>query len=711
MVVERAIIGSYALLDKIGEGGMGTVYRCEHTLLGRKAAIKILLPELSSNQDMVKRFFNEARAVTQIADPGIVQVFDFGYHTDGSAFIVMELLEGESMDARLERLGRIGLIDCLRMMRMICTSLGAAHAKGIVHRDLKPDNIFIVGDPAVTGGERAKILDFGIAKLSADDPGQMKTRTGMLMGTPVYMSPEQCRGSGQIDHLSDIYSAACVMFTMLTGRPPFEGNGSGDLIAAHLREPPPLAGARVPLPDIVDQILQQCLRKNPQERFQSMAELVQALGQAEQIAYRSASQPTIGVDISGAFPASRHTPVPAGWPPTPTPAPAMRMATPPAGVPMNQPTTLSGASGHATASRRRGPVIVGVAVGALAIGGIALAVVATRKNADKPDPTPPIAASVTLPVTSARSVEATVDAGTAAPALPAKVALQLDADVPGARVVFRRHVNPTPFAIEIAPIDVVELVEVSAPNHKTERYWLTFDRPTHLRAHLAKGTGIEEATEEQTLVALGEAAAPPAPAPTPTPAPAPVAVATAPTGSSGSSGSSGSATEPAATPPPAPPPPRPTPRKIGKAGADDTVAAKVAAAEPVHPTEPTPTPGATPVTPPPIAPAPVAAPAPPRGVSPSDLRNLLTSKTTIEVPSIVQTQMKRDDKKTASATIKVCLGTAGEVTTTAVLKSSGYPAYDEQAVAAIRGWRYKPFMADGHAVAICSAVISSFALQ
>ena len=697
-------LGPYVLEAALASGGMGAVYRARNRVTGQLRALKVVRADLGNQKDFIDRFVREATIASQLRHPNLVETLEPGIDGE-TVYLPMELLIGETLAARLKRVQRFTMAEAASIIVPVAEAVHQLHQRGVIHRDLKPANIFIarVGEVDVP-----KVIDLGTARDVDDDE---HTRTGLVVGSPYYMAIEQAEGRRDIDGRADQYSLGVVAYEMLTGRPPFEGNGSGDLIAAHLREPPPLAGARVPLPDIVDQILQQCLRKNPQERFQSMAELVQALGQAEQIAYRSASQPTIGVDISGAFPASRHTPVPAGWTPTPTPAPAMRMATPPAGVPMNQPTTLSGASGHATASRRRGPVIVGVAVGALAIGGIALAVVATRKNADKPDPTPPIAASVTLPVTSAKSVEATVDAGTAAPALPAKVALQLDADVPGARVVFRRHVNPTPFAIEIAPIDVVELVEVSAPNHKTERYWLTFDRPTHLRAHLAKGTGIEEATEEQTLVALGEAAAPPAPAPTPTPAPAPVAVATAPTGSSGSSGSSGSATEPAATPPPAPPPPRPTPRKIGKAGADDTVAAKVAAAEPVHPTEPTPTPGATPVTPPPIAPAPVAAPAPPRGVSPSDLRNLLTSKTTIEVPSIVQTQMKRDDKKTASATIKVCVGTAGEVTTTAVLKSSGYPAYDEQAVAAIRGWRYKPFMADGHAVAICSAVISSFALQ
>ncbi|MGE5184732.1 MAG: serine/threonine-protein kinase, partial [Acidobacteriota bacterium] len=348
---EPTTIGAYRVLRRIGEGGMGTVYVAEHTLLGRRAAIKVLLPELSAKQDIVKRFFNEARAVTQIADPGIVQVFDYGHHADGSAYIVMELLEGEPMDRRLRRLGQFSVDDCLRLSRMICASLAAAHAKGIVHRDLKPDNIFIVGDPAVTGGERPKILDFGIAKLSGDDdhPDAIKTRTGVVMGTPVYMSPEQCRGMGAVDHRSDIYSFGCVMFRMLTSRPPFAGPGSGDLIAAHLREPPPLAASLVPaIPDVVDRILQRCLAKAPGDRFQSMTELAEAIAAAEAVLHRS-SVPTMAL---------------AAWP---TPAPLGAPA------PVATPTTISGAAGQTAppqaAARARGrvAVIAGVAIAALAV--------------------------------------------------------------------------------------------------------------------------------------------------------------------------------------------------------------------------------------------------------------------------------------------------------------------------------------------------------
>jgi eukaryotic-like serine/threonine-protein kinase len=402
-------IGAYNVLKKIGEGGMGAVYLGEHTLLGRKAAIKVLLPSLSADQTIVRRFFNEARAVTQISDPGIVQVFDFGHHTDGAAFIVMELLEGESMTTRLRRIGRFGVTDCVRLMRMTCNSLAAAHAKGIVHRDLKPDNIFIVGDPAVTGGERPKILDFGIAKLSGDAPDMNKTRTGMLIGTPVYMSPEQCRGAGDVDHRSDIYSIACVMFKLLTGHAPFDGAGSGDVIAAHLREPPPFAAAHVPtLPDMIDLILQRCLQKDPGERFQSMTELGSALGQAEQMLYHS-SEPTFELDSSQL---QASTPTPGSWP---SPVPS----------------TITTASGQDTQpqprARSRWPVILAAACTTLAIM-VGVTLVARHHH----DATPAIVPDVTPPQPVQALVVQPLDAGI------------LDASVPTVTVVIDAGMMTTP---------------------------------------------------------------------------------------------------------------------------------------------------------------------------------------------------------------------------------------------------------------------------
>jgi serine/threonine protein kinase len=271
-------IGQYRILRKIGAGGMGLVFLGEHTLLGRRAAIKTLLPTVASSAEIVERFFNEARATSAISDPGVIQVFDFGYHVDGTAYIVMELLEGEALSARIDRLGKLALGDALRIARQIASSLAAAHARDIIHRDLKPDNIFLVHDAEAQGGERSKILDFGICKVSTSDA--TVTQSGAMVGTPVYMSPEQCRGTGQVDHRADIYAFGCLVFHMLTGRPPFVGEASGELIVAHLREEPPPASQFVEgLPAVVDALLLRCLAKDPDDRFGSMSELLLALGE------------------------------------------------------------------------------------------------------------------------------------------------------------------------------------------------------------------------------------------------------------------------------------------------------------------------------------------------------------------------------------------------------------------------------------------------
>jgi len=269
-------IGDYTLIDCLGEGGMGTVWRGEHAILGRRAAIKLLHHSFASRADIVTRFFNEARAASAIPDLGIVQIFDFGRDADGTVYIVMELLDGEPLDHRLRRNGALPLDVSLRLVRQVASSLSAAHTRGIVHRDLKPENIFIVRDPEVVGGERTKLLDFGIAKLS--DQVGVKTQTSAVMGTPTFMSPEQCRGAGHVDQRSDIYSLGCVLFTLLTGRPPFDAEGAGDILAMHLREPPPVPSLYKPdVPRELDELVARCLAKDPTQRYSSGVALVAAL--------------------------------------------------------------------------------------------------------------------------------------------------------------------------------------------------------------------------------------------------------------------------------------------------------------------------------------------------------------------------------------------------------------------------------------------------
>jgi hypothetical protein len=301
-------VGQYRLSQKIGEGGMGVVYVAEHTLLGRLAAVKLLLPALSQNREIVARFFNEARAATAIRHPGIVEVYDFGYSPDGSAYIVMEYLQGESLAARARR-GRISYRSALAITRQIAGALAAAHGKGIVHRDLKPDNVFLVPDAEVPGGERIKLLDFGIAKLAADPSQSMQqlTQTGAVMGTPTYMSPEQCRGVS-VDARSDLYSLGCMLFELCTGRPPFVGEGFGDVLAAHIHLPPPSVVSIAPdVPAPLDLLVRRLLAKDPAQRLGSAEEIIHAIDQASGAPGYQTGPRWPGGDPAGMRPTPRTT--------------------------------------------------------------------------------------------------------------------------------------------------------------------------------------------------------------------------------------------------------------------------------------------------------------------------------------------------------------------------------------------------------------------
>nr|MBA3539155.1 serine/threonine protein kinase [Deltaproteobacteria bacterium] len=212
-----SILGNYRVLDKLSIGGMGTIYRAEHTLIGRIVAVKVLHPEMCANKDIVNRFFNEAKATTAIKHPGIVEIFDFGYMPSGHAYIVMEFLEGMTLAQRMKSRGPIHEGEAAMVLRGVSSALAAAHAKGIVHRDLKPDNIFVLPDPDSPLGERCKLLDFGIAKLTDIGLAGSATKTGAVMGTPTYMSPEQCKGIGNVDHRADLYSLGCILYELVTG--------------------------------------------------------------------------------------------------------------------------------------------------------------------------------------------------------------------------------------------------------------------------------------------------------------------------------------------------------------------------------------------------------------------------------------------------------------------------------------------------------------
>jgi eukaryotic-like serine/threonine-protein kinase len=274
------VLGAYRLLALLGVGGMGEVWSAEHRLLGHRVAIKFLSLRDGQQDQMVERFYDEARSATQIIDPGVVQIYDFGA-LDGRAYIVMELLLGESLEARLDRTVALPEETALRLIQQVALTMAVAHGHGIVHRDLKPDNLFVVADRAVIGGERVKVLDFGIAKVFDEQRRTSRTQSGLILGTPMYMSPEQCRGAAFVDHRTDIYALGCVLLHALCGRPPFLAKTPADLIAAHLLEPAPVPSElRAGLSPAIDELIKRCLVKDPDDRFATMSELAAALTRA-----------------------------------------------------------------------------------------------------------------------------------------------------------------------------------------------------------------------------------------------------------------------------------------------------------------------------------------------------------------------------------------------------------------------------------------------
>ena len=269
-------IGKYALGDRLGMGTFGLVFTARDTELDRDVALKVLNPTHVTNRDVLQRFLQEARASARIQHPGIVMVFDSGRiptSTGETAYITMELLQGESLTSRLNRSGRLAPEVACEIARQVASALDAAHRADVLHRDLKPDNIYLVSDPAVPSGERAKVLDFGLAKLGRHG----HTMSNTIFGTPRYMSPEQCRSSGEIDQRGDVYSLGCVLFELLTGRTPFDGD-LRQLVERHQRATPPRARSFAPeISEGLDDLIDRMLAKDPAARPQTMGAVQRAL--------------------------------------------------------------------------------------------------------------------------------------------------------------------------------------------------------------------------------------------------------------------------------------------------------------------------------------------------------------------------------------------------------------------------------------------------
>jgi serine/threonine-protein kinase len=438
------VLGSYRVVSRLGAGGMGTVWLAEHQLLGSRAAIKVLLPDMSVHPKIVQRFFDEARSASRIQDPGIVRVLDFGWH-EQRAYLVMEHLAGETLADRIARLHVMPPLQAVRLLQQCAIAMAAAHARGIVHRDLKPDNIFLVPDAAVGGGERIKILDFGIAKLVDDtDPGFSRTQTGLIMGTPAFMSPEQCRAAGGIDHRTDVYALGCVLFMMLCGRPPFIAPTAGDMIASHLRQDPPVPSSLVPtLTPEIDALVLRCLEKPPEHRFQTMTELVRA---GAQITGDNLSIETIAPLLATTRPAAAEVvTIARARGPDETVATAVA-------APVN--TTLGNSSGEAVSPIRpwRGGLVVAAA--AIAVIGV-IAFVMTRDR-------PQRGAGAPAPSGSAAAVTIAIDASVP----DAAIASAPDAGDPRPTV---RAVTPPTRVPPVRPATVRKPPVLSNPTPKPAR--------------------------------------------------------------------------------------------------------------------------------------------------------------------------------------------------------------------------------------------------
>ncbi len=378
------VIGNFRVVALLGRGGMGEVFVAEHVGIATRVAVKVLLPEISTNTDHVHRLFNEARIVGRIKHAGIARIFDVGFHAE-QAYLVMELLEGESLAARIRRTGGLAPVELADIGRQIASVLAATHAAGVTHRDLKPDNIYLVPDAELGRGERVKVLDFGIAKLS----GGSGPRTIGTMGTPAYMAPEQWGNSACVDWRADAYSLGCVLFEMATSRPPFSSATIAEAYTQHTQTAPPSPRTTAPqLPREIEALVMQLLAKDPAARGSSMTEIALRL------------EPWCGYDSpargTGPYTAITASSAPHGW--------------------SRSPTTLGGSAGELAPVRRRGAAfatVLGIVGAVLAIAVVGLTMREPAGSTAASAPPPPSVTAVAQP-TAGSPPKASV----AAPAAP-----------------------------------------------------------------------------------------------------------------------------------------------------------------------------------------------------------------------------------------------------------------------------------------------------
>ena len=489
-------IGNYLIKAKLGEGGMGAVYLGEHPLIGKRVAVKVLLEELAAKEDIVTRFFNEAKAVNDIGHQNIVDIVDFGkVKSDAGAdvvYFIMEYLDGESLAARLGRTG-LAFNETMHVMTQCCSALAASHVKGIVHRDLKPENIYL----CTRGADKnfTKILDFGIAKLTGDGgTSSSKTRTGLVIGTPTYMSPEQCEGKGLIDARSDIYSLGVVMYELLTGRVPFPGDGFGEILVAHLtKEPEPPSQLNPETTPELEAIVMHAIEKDKNRRFQTMDEFGAAVADASAhlASYtrlpsyaQSATSQRSATGLMGA-----HA---AGVGPTTSTG--------------TRPTTLSGSAAEiegGPAKKSRAALFIGLAV--VVAAGVGVAVLANGKHGGAGPTVVAVQPGGTLGPAIDSPAKGTSPTG-AAPVTPSAIPtpvgtakdernkISLSSDPAGAEIVRAGKVlGVTPLDIDVTQGEAAFEVEVRKTGFVSQRKVLETDRSREISLSLKDMPGVKTA--------------------------------------------------------------------------------------------------------------------------------------------------------------------------------------------------------------------------
>jgi serine/threonine-protein kinase len=362
----RELDGRYTITSKIGQGAMGGVYRATQHSVGRDVAIKVVAPHLVADALAIKRFSREAKLASRLAHPNAVAVMDFGQTDDGVFYLVMELVEGRTLDAVVGKDGKLPPLRLVRIASQICEGLEGAHRLGIVHRDLKPANVMLLA----AGRDLVKVLDFGLAKSMVQEAGATTmTNAGAILGTPAYLAPELVTG-GEVDARADLYSLGCTLYFCASGQLPFRSESVHELIAMHANEPPkPL----VDVPRALANVIARLLEKEPERRYQNAAETRDALERALTADDEETANPTV---VAG----PQQTVL--GWVGTPTPPPGTRPPSQPSqpitAAVVVQPVVASAPTPapSSTPSRGRGWMILALAL--LAIGAGVATFFATR---------------------------------------------------------------------------------------------------------------------------------------------------------------------------------------------------------------------------------------------------------------------------------------------------------------------------------------------